>query len=412
MQYLPQHGELPHENVEGTATGRGDALYEPRALWQVVDIPFTNQRERPGATRVLEGVEWMNGSRYDMVFTHLNICPIGYAVLHDAYEVLQNVSVTVSHGNAMLASSPYMPALGQMQPNSPSPAFFDASMGQYMPFDYSPLAGTVNPRTRLIMPPQFNTFDVARWQFDMPYRLIRKGLVTFGLSSIGAVTNYGIAHERGRLRMTMGFDEAWSTGGLLRQQMRIQEGHLYTSDVLTQTPFNGVPIQSGTPDAPPAVPTNLWPADSQFQSKVWRRQEAGRGGGDGSGWLQGFTVHLPNYHNVDNLDRIADGETSVSLATRIGCRAKTVNGGTGRSWWRDGAPLALVSPTIGAAHTIKLQTPIRLASKEQLIVTLRTEGKDNLLAGIIDEDEVEQDRSSAGNFKVGVSVTGYAIVKD
>ena len=64
---------------------------------------------------------------------------------------------------------------------------------------------------------------------------------------------------------------------------------------------------------------------------------------------------------------------------------------------------------------MKLQTPIRLGSREQLRITLRSEGKNNLLAAVtggIDPNPIEQDRESPGNHKVGVSLTGYAIVKD
>ena len=62
---------------------------------------------------------------------------------------------------------------------------------------------------------------------------------------------------------------------------------------------------------------------------------------------------------------------------------------------------------------MKLQAPIRLGSREQLRVILRSEGKNNLLAGLVDEsDTTEQDRESAGNHKVGVSLCGYAIVTD
>lgn len=63
---------------------------------------------------------------------------------------------------------------------------------------------------------------------------------------------------------------------------------------------------------------------------------------------------------------------------------------------------------------MKLQTPIRLGSREQLRVTLRSEGKNNLLAALLEPVpfSYEQDRESPGNHKVGVSLTGYAIVKD
>ncbi|MBK8246016.1 MAG: hypothetical protein IPK85_01225 [Gemmatimonadetes bacterium] len=416
--YISQHGDVPDMNVEGYATGRDEALYEPRALWQVVDVPFTNQLGVEGPEVVLEGTEWQNGSRYDFVLTHLILSPINSCVTNDAYEVLQNVTVSVAHSASPIDVQRFSPALGQCLPIAPSPTFGDLSMGQFMPYDSSPrqVPPTVNPRTRAVLFAQPRIFDVARWQFDMPYRLVRRGVVQFGLSSLGA-PNLGVNDDAEKLNITMGFDEAWSSGSAFRQQMRTSRGRLLAVNG-AGTPW-GSPLQAG-----PSLDANTngvaWPPESQFNPRDWQRQETLRGGGDGSGWLQGFTVHLPNNNGVRGLDNLpaADGyppDSGVSLATRLAVRAKTTNGGTNRSWWRDGAPLVLVSPTIGAGACMKLQTPIRLGSREQLRITLRSEGKNNLLAAVtggIDPNPIEQDRESPGNHKVGVSLTGYAIVKD
>lgn len=427
QHYISQHGDLPQEDVEGRSTGRDDVLYEPRALWQVVDVPFTNQTGVVGEEVILEGTEWMNGSRYDIVLTHMLLAPINYAVTNDAYEVLQNVSVSLQHGATPLSTQRWMPSLGQTLPIAPSPAYQDFALGQFMPYDSSPRAepATTNPRTRAVMFSQPRVFDVARWQFDMPYRLVRRGVVKFGLTSIAAVGQD--INEDGRMRVTMGFDEAWSSGSAFRQQMRVKQGSIRTGGGISPTPYPFLtafpfPLQSGTWNEPTWDNGGVYPPESQFNPRDWQRQEAGRGGGDGSGWLQGFTVHLPNAQNIgvagpnNNIDNIADSEadSGVSLATRLGVRAETVNGGTNRAWWRPGAPLALVTPTVGASACMKLQAPIRLGSREQLRVILRSEGKANLLAQIIrpDVDVVEQDRASAGNHKVGVSLCGYAIVTD
>lgn len=418
QHYISQHGDLPHEDVEGRSTGRDDVLYEPRALWQVVDVPFTNQTGVVGEEVILEGTEWMNGSRYDIVLTHMLLAPINYCVTNDAYEVLQNVSVSLQHGATPLSTQRWMPSLGQTLPIAPSPAYQDFSLGQFMPYDSSPRAepATTNPRTRAVMFSQPRVFDVARWQFDMPYRLVRRGVVKFGLTNVGAP---GSEHDvaNGRMRITMGFDEAWSSGSAFRQQMRVQQGQLVYSDVSSvNTPFGGWPAQFGVPDGSVPYVDKLFPPESQFGPKEWQRQEAGRGGGDGSGWLQGFTVHLPNNYNVSQTyDPWAQEgpDSGVSLALNIGCRAETVNGGTNRQWWRPGAPLALVTPTIGASACMKLQAPLRLASREQLRVILRSEGKNNLLASAVNAGvDSTQDRASAGNHKVGVSLCGYAIVTD
>lgn len=413
QHYISQHGDLPDMNVEGFATGRDEALYEPRALWQVVDVPFTNQLGVEGPEVVLEGTEWQNGSRYDFVLTHLILSPINYCVTNDAYEVLQNVTVSVAHSASPIDVQRFSPALGQCLPIAPSPTFGDFSMGQFMPYDSSPrqIPPTVNPRTRAVLFAQPRIFDVARWQFDMPYRLVRRGVVQFGLSKLGA-TDGGSNYN---LRTTMGFDEAWSSGSAFRQQMRTSIGELSISPAANSTPFGGRPLQSGPVGDPGVGVGPIWAPESQFNPRDWQRQETLRGGGDGSGWLQGFTVHLPNYHNIGNLDDVTDSpvDSGISLATRLAVRAKTVNGGTNRAWWREGAPLVLVSPTIGAGACMKLQTPIRLGNREQLRVTLRSEGRNNLLAAMIRaEGVVEQDRESPGNHKVGVSLTGYAIVKD
>ena len=347
QHYISQHGDLPQEDVEGRSTGRDDVLYEPRALWQVVDVPFTNQTGVVGEEVILEGTEWMNGSRYDIVLTHMLLAPINYCVTNDAYEVLQNVSVSLQHGATPLSTQRWMPSLGQTLPIAPSPAYQDFALGQFMPYDSSPRAepATTNARTRTVMFSQPRVFDVARWQFDMPYRLVRRGVVKFGLSRLGAAISTVASEANGILRVTMGFDEAWSSGSAFRQQMRTSMGHLSVGDEPNNTPFGGLPLQSG-PAGVKILSTadNLFPTGSQFTPKEWQRQEAGRGGGDGSGWLQGFTVHLPNAQNlgeagVASLDDVAFGavDSGVSLATRLGVRAETVNGGTNRAWWRPAA---------------------------------------------------------------------------
>lgn len=415
MNYSSQHGEIPLENVEGRATGRSEAIYEPRALWQVTDVPFLNKLGVPGAEVVLEGTEWMNGSRYDFVLTHMLLCPINYAVIADANEVMQNISVSIAHGATPITVDRFGPAYGLLQPIAPSPTFSDRSTGQQVPYDFAPLVDppTVNPRTRLVLAAQPRIFDVARWQFDQPYRLARRGIVQFGLSSCGA-PGTRLNADLDKMRVTMGFDEAWSSGGGMRMQMRTQLGKLIVGSG-AGTPW-GPPVQSG-PSLDTTLDAVMWPAESQFSPKEWKRQEAGRGGGDGSGWLQGFTVHLPNYANVDGLDRVPGAsadDSGVSLATRLGVRASTTNGGTGRNWWRPGAPLALVTPTVGASHCVKLQAPLRLGSREQIRLVLRSSGRAGLLSGLnqLGDTLWEQDRINAGSFKVGISLTGYAIVKD
>ena len=93
------------------------------------------------------------------------------------------------------------------------------------------------------------------------------------------------------------------------------------------------------------------------------------------------------------------GSPITPYSQRLGCRARTTNGGTNQWWWRPGAPLALMSPTITPASVMELQQPIKLGPGDSLELEV-TAPNPVVLAPQIDP-----------TFQFGVSLTGYAIIE-
>jgi hypothetical protein len=88
------------------------------------------------------------------------------------------------------------------------------------------------------------------------------------------------------------------------------------------------------------------------------------------------------------------------------CRARTTNGGTNQWWWRPGAPLALVCPTITPAQVYEFEQPIVLGPGEQLEVELWAPLAPSLvLLGSGGAQTVQP------NYTIGLSMTGYTTIE-
>jgi hypothetical protein len=76
------------------------------------------------------------------------------------------------------------------------------------------------------------------------------------------------------------------------------------------------------------------------------------------------------------------------------------NGGTGAYWWREGAPLALVCPTITPAQVYDLPEPITLGPGERLDVEVSSPGPTPMGEESIDSI-----------YQIGVGLCGYASIE-
>jgi hypothetical protein len=82
-------------------------------------------------------------------------------------------------------------------------------------------------------------------------------------------------------------------------------------------------------------------------------------------------------------------------------RARTRNAGTQEWWWREGAPLVLVCPSMTPGLVKRLEDPIWLGPGEQLMVEM--EAPDPIVVG---------EETLAPTYNVGLSLCGYAVVED
>jgi hypothetical protein len=94
------------------------------------------------------------------------------------------------------------------------------------------------------------------------------------------------------------------------------------------------------------------------------------------------------------------GQPVAPLSLRTAIRARMKNGGTGNYWWRPGAPLALVCPSITPAQVYKLPVPITLVPGDNLEIELETPGPIT-----IGETEINP------LYQVGVALCGFAAIE-
>ena len=131
--------------------------------------------------------------------------------------------------------------------------------------------------------------------------------------------------------------------------------------------------EGGTPTAfvPPfgigGAQQQLYPNHQTFTAVQANRQKANY---NLPSHLTGFAVSF-DQTELDAALYAADPTALVGpLSTTIYARARTRNGGTGNYWWRDGAPLAITTPTITPAVTHKLARPLAVGPGEGFKLTL------------------------------------------
>lgn len=370
--------------------------HEPRALWTVVRQQAADSEGNILAAHVdVNKDHFRNTSRYPIVLTHALVCGVNYtfrsfgpAVIDDISDV-QN-SMGVQNLVDLFLSSPYTLHITNRQ-------------GRMM---LAPGRGSAEPGMlySTTSPTASGPFGISRWVFDK--RLILPPKVDCALD-LSVITLPGFIDPElvtvPSIVATISFDEV-STDMLggddrLTDRMPIR----YASDPSgVNAPF-GADGFGYVPTTQPAalISPQLWPVETRFRPRIYRRQETNRG--QGLNFLTGFSVHIDQTEYDDFIAALAAplGTSPVApLSTRIATRAKTVNGGSGEWWWRPGAPLALVSPSSTPAVVAKLPEEITLGPGEQLDLELQfpvgpTIGQTMWLP----------------NYQVGVSFTGYAVIE-
>jgi hypothetical protein len=240
-------------------------------------------------------------------------------------------------------------------------------------------------------------FGVSRWDFDVPYFVPKRGALQLDLSVAPSSASTGgdpiysavvmteragarLANFRTRPRQQLAYGNVTTTGpGLFYPQQGIA------------VPSDQFGVQAFGAQSQP-----FWEAGGLFPGTVYDRQEGGRG--NDYNQVAGYSVLIDQIDHDDDVNSVITGTNPISsMATRVATRARTRNGGTQEWWWREGAPLALVCPTMTPGLVKKFEEPIWLGPGEQLMVEMEAPDP---IAGV------------APIYNVGLSMCGYAVVED
>jgi hypothetical protein len=380
-------------------------VYEPRALWTVQRIQAAASNASILSARVqIPKDDFRNVGKYPITLTKLILDGVGYAYRSytpgasvSASEV-HNCEAAVGHVDFQL-SSPYSRHFSKRQFRLQS---FEQTPTAEPSMQYASAGGVAQVYSS-------GLFGINRWAFDMPLRLPRKSTIGFELSG-WTVPNVGLALPGAIIHSSIAFDEEDTGlfGGTSRIRVRTQVPQLRNQSI--GAPFWPTVTDPLPPDAFQVISgaeTNTFPANQMFRAPNFNRQESDRG----QDWTSftGFAVHIDQITWDDYVQTAAapfPGQPLSPQSLRMITRCKTTNGGTNQWWWRPGAPLALVCPTITPAQVYEFEEPITLGPGEQLEGELWAPVGPSLVLG-----------SSGGaqtvrpNYTIGVSMTGYTTIE-
>jgi hypothetical protein len=374
---------------------RDDILYEPRAFWDVVSIA-ADSAEPPRVTFSAGNRHWVNSSRHTVVFDRAIFSAIGYR-----YREFNEAAPT--------GVTSYDLDLGVVNLfdwflSAPFRVHFSRKDLPGWTFQQIP-TGEPSMRYSDTAPFASGLWGTSRWDFNFPYWLPRKGLVQFDISSF---LYPDIPTDPVNIPISIMFNET-SPGhanripGTARITPRLSAAVLDTvAGVPATFPAGPAPTDPDPLGAKQGVATGInqaWPAATKFDRQVYRAQEAQRGGG--RSFLTGFGVHIEQIEYDAQLIGVTD-ERMAPIAQQVITRAKSLNGGSNEWWWRPGAPLALVSPTLNNSSLVfAIDPPIVLGPGDNL------EGE----VQVPDPRTIPGVGTFAQTYNLGISFTGHAAIE-
>lgn len=374
---IPRQAEIPAQP--------SGVYYEPRSLWSMLILSTESVRPYQFFRE-----DFRNGSRWPITLNRLAVAPINYAFRTangsdpgQSMAVISSMKIVISSPQRQSFSRIALPLSGY----TPEPVWspgrrYVSAAGD----NASSIFGTsvLKPDYAVRLPPRGAIqLDLGGWT--------RPDLSSPAYASIEDVDYTAIFRDTGGTN---------GGSGLVRTNQSL--------DASDNSAFLESPnvVQSGasesdvTPDYPPS-PTGLtqpWPGGGQFSAQEFSKQSAAR---SGSSNIDTIAVTLDQ---IAQDNAIALGALSgigvTPLALRVPSRVRTVSGGTGEFWWRQGAPLGLVFDTITPAVVYRLPVPITLAPGDLLNVEL------------LKDPATPEGGSPPGTIPsvLGVSFNGYAVI--
>jgi hypothetical protein len=361
--------------------------YEPRALWGSSLIVGVNDGENPdNVIRVRTATPFqknafLNGERVPYVLTHMLVqwCQPGGYLDYNTGRLASRVGVSVGRKGTARFGRNSPPLI--LDPVPRSEAYQQVSLTSSTS---AAATGDKNLGGVLNALPTLNT---CRWDFDHPCvapadtqleimvgaRLptaddttaasVRACVNLYAPSSAPAnfPGNAFTAQELEvrQLTLSAATDRFAEQMYQLNSQLRVLSTDSFTPP--TAVPFVG--YTGGTEPIP-------FPPRSQLSGTATKRQKANF---RAPAALGGFAVTIDE-RDLDEGKRLDVGPLSVTTPIRIRSR----NGGSGAYWWRDYAPLSMVTPSMTPATVSKLRMPLTLAPGEELDVSLLLRGFGNI----------------------------------
>jgi len=371
-------------------------LYEPRAFWSVARVDTASAQPRPPFTVRLPANDFLNGEKYPVTLTKVLVAPINYTFSRysDPNPTLtaanfRNCGVAAVEFPRVVVSAPqrqyYLRNPGHPQVTTPRPSDTPNNPGAAF--------GTPDYASSL--------WGLTRWQFDKPMIIPRLGDLEFDLSTFTLPP--GLAGPPVDPRATLHFEEVGGNlfGGNARQSQQINLKS-YNNTLGGTPPF---PPDGFGPSAYLQSILATWPSDQRFSAK---RYAAENPSSDGSIPVTAFSVMIDQIVYDFGINEGGPGvlpnpgSVVTPLSLRVAARARMRNGGTGSWWWRQGAPLALVCPTITPAQVYDLPEPITLGPGDRLDLEVTAPGPVAI---------PEQEQVTNSVYQLGVSLCGYASIE-
>lgn len=338
-----------------------DLAYEPRAFWQVKRIdalpPVVSARPQ---VVVFDHRRFYNDQRWPIVITQISFAAIDYVLKRYA------------NPGAGLGTLGYASESLIFKPRITISMRHRASFSK-QPYEVASYANT--PTADRVYPPIDTTrlfssvFGYCYFEFPMPMELPADANIQFDLTNFNGVP----AGSTPPVKWATAFHEKLFADIRLGEG-RIFGGNLHTASDPTQGPF-GPPI-SPIALVPNNDPTNaLFPPEQAITPKNFAQQSPIASNSPVDTRVSKFTGISVAIDQIDYDDAVTVALAPLlfpacPLSLRTGVRARTRAGGSQTEWWRPGAPVALVMPTITPASVYTLERPITVAPGDQLEIEI------------------------------------------
>ena len=377
------------------------AIYEPRAFWDVQRVSPT-LIGRP-ATALFRREHFRNGTRNPVELRYLLIAPVGYTF--NDYPGVNDPPEGVGDVDACAA----MLERCKLSITSPSRYHFAWRPGLIACWPQEQ-AGDTSMRVDAVRAFAPGLTGVCRWDFDLDRQMLlpRGAALEFGLGKPVLQPNSLDANAPTPVdlpRVTVAFHEDF---GRVGGSARTKEFDLsWWGNQAGDAPHPWPPAD-GLGFAANVLPaTNsslLYDPRMMLNSRDWRQQQQTDAG---STRVTGFSVGVDSiaWEDAVQADPPANGagQPLAALALRTPTRApRMTDGGSKMDWWREGAPLALVTPTMTPAKVYRLAEPIVLPPGDELELELEVPGA---TAGLPSDPVISP------IYQVGVSLCGYAKIE-